>query len=101
MNPAMSSWIALRRRITFAPGQRVLVLGATGNAGRMAVEIARHLGAGQVVAAGRDPERLAAVAADVTVSLDDDALGSRRLPTSTSSSTTCGAPRPSTRSVPS
>ncbi|GGN04593.1 quinone oxidoreductase family protein [Streptomyces fuscichromogenes] len=59
MNPAMSSWVALRRRIAFRPGQGVLVLGATGNAGRMAVQIARHLGAGRVVAAGRDPERLA------------------------------------------
>ena len=80
MNPGMSSWIALRRRIDFAPGQRVLVLGATGNAGQLAVQIARHLGAGHVVAAGRDPERLATLpglGADVTVSLadDDEALG--------------------------
>lgn len=58
MNPAMSSWVALRRRVSFRPGQSVLVLGATGNAGQMAVQIARHLGAAQVVAAGRDPERL-------------------------------------------
>ncbi len=50
MNPAMSSWVALRRRITFEPGQRVLVLGATGNAGRLAVQIAKHLGAGSVIA---------------------------------------------------
>ncbi len=46
MNPAMSSWVALRRRISFQPGQRVLVLGATGNAGQLAVQIAVHLGAG-------------------------------------------------------
>lgn len=58
MNPAMSSWVALRRRISCAPGQSVLVLGATGNAGQLAVQIARHLGAASVVAAGRDPERL-------------------------------------------
>jgi NADPH:quinone reductase-like Zn-dependent oxidoreductase len=80
MNPGMSSWIALRRRIDFEPGQRVLVLGATGNAGQLAVQIARHLGAGHVIAAGRDPERLATLpglGADVTVSLadDDEALG--------------------------
>jgi NADPH:quinone reductase-like Zn-dependent oxidoreductase len=78
MNPAMSSWIALRRRIAMPPGQRVLVLGATGNAGQMAVQIAKHLGAAHVIGAGRDPERLAALrdlGADVTVSLDDDALG--------------------------
>ncbi len=58
MNPAMSSWVALRRRITFQPGQSVLILGATGNAGQMAVQIARHLGATDIVAAGRDPQRL-------------------------------------------
>ena len=78
MNPAMSSWIALRTRIAMQPGQRVLVLGATGNAGQMAVEIAKHLGAGHVIGAGRDAERLAALGdlgADVAVSLDDDALG--------------------------
>ena len=42
MNPAMSSWIALRRRVTFRPGERVLILGATGNAGRMAVQAAKR-----------------------------------------------------------
>jgi NADPH:quinone reductase-like Zn-dependent oxidoreductase len=82
MNPAMSSWIALRSRIAIGPGQRVLVLGATGNAGRMAVEIAKRLGAGHVIGAGRDAERLAALGdlgADVSISLarEDayDALG--------------------------
>ncbi|HWI75279.1 MAG TPA: zinc-binding dehydrogenase, partial [Baekduia sp.] len=78
MNPAMSSWIALRRRIDFPTGQNVLVLGATGNAGQMAVQIAKHLGAARVVAAGRNAERLAAlmaVGADATVALDDEALG--------------------------
>jgi len=79
MNPAMSAWIALRARVAIRPGQRVLVLGATGNAGRMAVEIAKHLGAGQVIGAGRDAERLATLGklgADVVVPLGDaDALG--------------------------
>ena len=62
MNPAMSAWVALRRRVPIQPGQSVLVLGATGNAGTMAVQVARRLGAGRVVGAGRDPERLAALA---------------------------------------
>jgi hypothetical protein len=53
MNPAMSSWVALRRRVIFEPGQTVLVLGATGNAGRMAVQVAKHLGASHVIGAGR------------------------------------------------
>ncbi len=75
MNPAMSSWVALRRRLEFRTGQRVLVLGATGNAGRLAVQVARHLGATAVVAVGRDRRRLAslgAVGATATVALDAD-----------------------------
>jgi NADPH:quinone reductase-like Zn-dependent oxidoreductase len=76
MNPAMSSWLALRRRISFQAGQSVLVLGATGNAGRLAVEIARHLGAGQVIAAGRRADRLAALeGVAATVSLAEGGLG--------------------------
>jgi NADPH:quinone reductase-like Zn-dependent oxidoreductase len=78
MNPAMSSWVALRRRVPIQPGQSVLVLGATGNAGAMAVQVARRLGAGRVVGAGRDPGRLGALTsagADEVVRLtgDDDA----------------------------
>jgi NADPH:quinone reductase-like Zn-dependent oxidoreductase len=75
MNPAMSSWLALRRRISFLPGQSVLVLGATGNAGQLAVQIAKHLGASHVIGAGRRPERLATLTdlgADATVSLNGD-----------------------------
>lgn len=69
MNPAMSSWVALRRRIDFRPGQSVLILGATGSAGRLAVEVARSLGAGRVVAVGRGRERMLPLGADVTVDL--------------------------------
>jgi NADPH:quinone reductase-like Zn-dependent oxidoreductase len=75
MNPAMSSWVALRRRISFQPGQSVLVLAATGSAGRLAVQIAKHLGASHVIGAGRHPERLATLTdlgADATVSLNGD-----------------------------
>jgi len=74
MNPAMSSWVALRRRVELAAGASVLILGATGNAGTMAVHIARLLGAAHIVAAGRDPLRLAALegVADGVVSLTDD-----------------------------
>jgi NADPH:quinone reductase-like Zn-dependent oxidoreductase len=59
MNPAMSSWVALRQRVHFHAGQNVLILGATGNAGQLAVQIAKYLGAGQVIAAGRNAARLA------------------------------------------
>jgi NADPH:quinone reductase-like Zn-dependent oxidoreductase len=70
MNPAMSSWVALRRRVPLEPGQSVLVLGATGNAGTMAVQVAKQLGA------GRDRGRLDALTglgADEVVELTDDA----------------------------
>jgi len=76
MNPAMSSWVALRRRVSFEAGQNVLVLGATGNAGRLAVQIAGLFGAGRIIAAGRNVDRLAglpALGATDTVPLDGDA----------------------------
>ena len=76
MNPAMSAWVALRRRVPLEPGQSVLVLGATGNAGQMAIQVAKRLGAGRVVGAGRDRARLAAlpgIGADATVALAGDA----------------------------
>lgn len=72
MNPAMSSWIALRRRIDFRPGQSVLVMGATGSAGRLAIQVARTLGASGVTAVGRGADRLAGLGADATVALDGD-----------------------------
>jgi NADPH:quinone reductase-like Zn-dependent oxidoreductase len=78
MNPAMSSWVALRRRVRMQPGQSVLVLGATGNAGAMAVQVAKRLGAGRVVGAGRDRDRLdglIALGADEVVALTGDGDG--------------------------
>jgi NADPH:quinone reductase-like Zn-dependent oxidoreductase len=73
MNPAMSSWVALRQRIDFGRRQRVLVLGATGNAGRMAIQVAKRFGASQVIAAGRERDRLGelgALGADQTCTFD-------------------------------
>ncbi|WP_068070568.1 quinone oxidoreductase family protein [Novosphingobium lentum] len=62
------------------PGDNVLILGATGPVGQIALQIARAFGAGHVVAAARNPERLAALAvrgwADATAQLgsgDDEA----------------------------
>jgi NADPH:quinone reductase-like Zn-dependent oxidoreductase len=75
MNPAMSAWVALRRRVPLIPGQSVLVLGATGNAGSMAVQVAKRLGAGRVIGAGRDLARLQtlpSLGADDLVQLTDD-----------------------------
>ena len=75
MNPVMSSWIALRRRVALAPGARVLILGATGTAGGVAAQVAKLSGASRVVAVGRDAARLEATlshGADETVSLAGD-----------------------------
>lgn len=69
MNPVMSSWLALKDRAGFQPGQSVLILGATGSAGRMAVQVANHVGAARVVVAGRNPERLALAAAGAQASV--------------------------------
>ncbi|OYX75781.1 MAG: alcohol dehydrogenase, partial [Bradyrhizobium sp. 35-63-5] len=78
-NPGVSSWAALTERARFKAGETVLVNGATGTAGRLAVQIAKYLGAGKVIATGRDIEALksvAALGADVTIPLiaDGDAL---------------------------
>ncbi|MGB3391820.1 MAG: zinc-binding alcohol dehydrogenase family protein [Stenotrophomonas sp.] len=78
MNPGMASWLALRCRVPFQPGQSVLILGATGSSGSMAVQIARHLGASQIIAVGRDALKLAklpALGATDIVPLEDARLG--------------------------
>jgi NADPH:quinone reductase-like Zn-dependent oxidoreductase len=75
MNPAMSAWVALRRRVPLQPSQSVLVLGATGNAGSMAIQVARRLGADRIIGAGRDKSRLEtlpSLGADDVVQLTDD-----------------------------
>ena len=80
MNPAMSSWVALRRRVPTVRERSVLVLGATGSAGTMAVQVARLLGAARVIGAGRDAQRLQALAAvgvDETVRLQRRPRGRR------------------------
>jgi NADPH:quinone reductase-like Zn-dependent oxidoreductase len=72
-NPALSSWLPLVWRAQLKPGEKVLVLGATGVAGKLAIQIARHLGAARVVAAGRNErvlETLWLLGADAVIGLD-------------------------------
>jgi len=74
-NPGMSSWVALTRRARFVAGENVLILGATGAAGQLAVQIARHLGAGRIVAAGRNQavlDTLRDLGADAIIPLDQE-----------------------------
>ena len=69
MNPGLSSWLALRERAQIQAGETVLVTGATGAAGRLALQVARKLGAGRVIAAGRDRLAVEALHADAHVVL--------------------------------
>lgn len=72
-NPALSAWLALTWRAQLQPGEMVLILGATGVAGQLAVQIAKHLGAERVVAAGRNRRVLTTLrdlGADATIALD-------------------------------
>ena len=74
-NPAMSSWVALAARARFVAGESVLILGATGVAGQLAVQVAKRMGARRVVGAGRNPEaleKLKSLGADATISLDQE-----------------------------
>jgi NADPH:quinone reductase-like Zn-dependent oxidoreductase len=71
-NPGVSSWAAYTERARLRVGETVLVNGATGTAGRLAVQIAKHLGAKRVIATGRNADAVqsvAALGADVTIAL--------------------------------
>lgn len=68
-NPGMSSWVALNRA-HFEKGQTVLINGATGVAGSLAVKIAHHFGAKKVIVTGRNAERLNNLNADVAIAFD-------------------------------
>ncbi len=69
VNPALAAWLPLVWRGRLAQGENVMVLGATGAAGRLAVKAARLLGARRVVAAGRRQDVLAELDADATIDL--------------------------------
>ena len=75
-SPAWPAGWRSRSGRSLQAGERVLVLGATGTVGSVAVQAARLLGASRVVAAGRDSERLARsreLGADETVHLGEAA----------------------------
>jgi len=73
LNPGVSAWLSLKHRAKLALGETVLILGATGVTGKLSVQIAKILGAGRVVAAGRNEQVLSALhelGADATIRLD-------------------------------
>src|SRR5260370_12493417 len=70
--PGMSSWAAFKERAHLMAGENVLINGATGTSGRLAVQIAKYMGAKRVIATGRNAEaleQLKAIGADATVPL--------------------------------
>jgi NADPH:quinone reductase-like Zn-dependent oxidoreductase len=74
-NPGVSAWLTLTHRAKLAAGETVLILGATGITGQLAVRMAKLLGAKRVIGAGRDERRLARLhelGADSTIRIDSD-----------------------------
>ena len=72
-NPALAAWGAVKFRAEMKPGDSVLILGATGATGTMAVQIAKQQGARRVVAAGRNMEtleKLRGLGADAVIQLN-------------------------------
>jgi NADPH2:quinone reductase len=75
-NPGMSAWVSMKERGKVVAGETVLVMGATGVAGQLALQVARQLGAKRVIAAGRNVKAIAAGDADAFVELwaEEDAV---------------------------
>jgi NADPH:quinone reductase-like Zn-dependent oxidoreductase len=75
---AIAAWMGLTWRGQMQPGEQVLVLGASGAVGQVAVQAAKLLGAGRVIAASRDQaalDRALTRGADAIVDLASDDVG--------------------------
>ena len=73
INPGVSAWLTLAYRAKLVRGETVLILGATGVTGKLALQIAKMLGAGRVVAAGRNEQVLSTLhelGADAIIQID-------------------------------
>ena len=62
-NPGLATWGSLLGRAKLQPGEAVLINGATGIAGKQAIQVAKFLGASKIIATGRDEKNLAELAA--------------------------------------
>jgi NADPH:quinone reductase len=70
--PGIAAYLGLTRRAELKAEETILILGASGVLGTIAVQVARLLGAGRVIAAARDERSLARakeLGADATVDL--------------------------------
>lgn len=77
MNPVLSSWMALRKRVDFLregrkEGWTCLIMGVTSMSGRLAIKVARAMGASKVYGAARNEERMKTLALDGYILLKDD-----------------------------
>lgn len=75
-NAGLAGWLPLSWQAKIQPGEKVTILGATGTTGLIAVAAARMLGAGRVVAAGRNIsalEKAKELGASAVVQLDQEA----------------------------
>jgi len=54
----LAAWLALRDSLRLRAGESLLILGATGVVGQIAIQAARIMGAGQITAVGRDAAAL-------------------------------------------
>jgi NADPH:quinone reductase-like Zn-dependent oxidoreductase len=72
-NPGLATWGSLLGRAKLQPGEAVLINGATGIAGKQAIQVAKYLGASKIIATGRGDQEalagLAALGADEIISL--------------------------------
>lgn len=76
-NPGMSAWVSMKDRAAFSAGETILILGATGVAGQLAIQIARQLGAKRIVAAGRNIDALRDANVDEIIDLNQPEDGLR------------------------
>jgi NADPH:quinone reductase-like Zn-dependent oxidoreductase len=83
-NAGIAAFLPLVEVAALRPGETVLILGATGAVGQLAVQIARHHGAGRIIAVGRDAaalQRVRGLGAHDVVELrpedDEDTLAQR------------------------
>jgi NADPH2:quinone reductase len=70
-NPGMSAWLSIKDRAGVKAGETVVILGATGVAGQLAIQVARILGAKRVIGVGRNVAAISAANVDAVIALGE------------------------------
>lgn len=74
VNPATSSWMAMKTRTSNLPPKfTLLILGATSTSGRLAIPLARALGAAHIIGAARSASSLSTLGLDTSLVVAEDA----------------------------